>query len=62
MNQYENEKELLTPKEATQLLGICLTTLWLWVRQGKIKKYALTPRSIRYKRSELLALIDSSEI
>lgn len=44
--------ELLTRKEACELLQIDQSTLWHWTNKGKIKAYGIANRRY-YKRSEL---------
>ena len=53
-----NHTETPTPqnlraKEASNYLSIGLSTLWLYVRQGKLKPIKLSPRVTIFKRSEL---------
>ena len=47
-------------KEAHKYLGVGLSTLWLYVKQGKIKAYKLSDRVTIFKRSELEAFINVS--
>ena len=47
-------------KEAHKYLGVGLSTLWLFVKQEKIKAYKLSDRVTIFKRSELDAFIDAS--
>jgi excisionase family DNA binding protein len=59
-----NNKELqiaynLRAKEACKYLGIGLSTLWLYVKQGKIKPIKLSPRVTIFKKSELDNFINS---
>ena len=53
LKNQEVTDDLLTPKETCALLKIDPSTLWLWVKKGKIKKYAVGRRKY-YKRSEIL--------
>ena len=46
--------ELLTRKEAAELLGISRPTLDQWAKQGKVSKYHLDGL-VRLKKSELVA-------
>jgi len=52
--------ENMRAKEASQYLACGLSTLWLWVKQNKIKAYKLSDRVTIFKRSELDAFIDAS--
>lgn len=54
--------ENIRAKEAHKYLGCGLSTLWLWAKQGKIKAYKLSDRVTIFKRSELEAFINSSEV
>lgn len=52
--QLKNDQdELLTRIEASELLKIDLSTLWHWTNKGKVKAYAISSRRY-YKRSELI--------
>ena len=52
LNQNAND-ELLTRKEACELLQINSSTLWAWNNKGKVKAYGIANRRY-YKRSELI--------
>ena len=52
--------ENMRAKEASQYLACGLSTLWLWVKQRKIRAYKLSDRVTIFKRSELDAFIDAS--
>jgi hypothetical protein len=47
------DEELLTKKQACDLLKIKETTLWRWQKQGRIDCYKISKNNY-YKRSELL--------
>jgi excisionase family DNA binding protein len=47
------EKEILTPEEVCELLGIDVSTLWRWRNDGRVKAYGIAGRRY-YKRSEIL--------
>lgn len=49
----EPTEDLLTPKEACQLLRVTSTTLWRYAKDGKIKPIGIGAKRY-YKRSELL--------
>jgi len=51
--QETDKTDLLTPKEAVQLLRISIPTLWRWEKKGKVKCYGICGKRY-YKRSELL--------
>lgn len=47
------EKEILTPKEVCEMLGIDESTLWHWRQKGKIKAHGIMGKRF-YKRSEIM--------
>ncbi|MCC7014863.1 MAG: helix-turn-helix domain-containing protein [Planctomycetes bacterium] len=54
----QNEQhELLPLSEASRRLGVCLTTLRTWVREGRVPSYRVGKRFIRINWHELLAAI-----
>jgi excisionase family DNA binding protein len=57
----EDEVILLTRKETIKILGITLPTLRAWTVAGKIPCYRISSR-IRYKRSEVIAYVESGLI
>jgi len=54
--------EHLRPKEAHKYLGIGLSTLWLYVKQEKIKAIKLSDKVTIFKKSDLDAFIASKEV
>ena len=54
--------ENMRAKEASQYLACGLSTLWLWVKQNKIKAYKLSDRVTIFKKEELDALINGVEV
>ena len=59
-----NHTETPTPqhlraKEASKYLGIGLSTLWLYVKQGKIKPIKLSKRVTVFKKIELDDFVNS---
>jgi excisionase family DNA binding protein len=64
MNTGKRE-EILTSREARELLKIGRTKLWRLTRENTIPAYRLgdgKKSSLRYKRSELLAWLDQNRI
>jgi excisionase family DNA binding protein len=64
MNTGKRE-EILTSREARELLKIGRTKLWRLTRENTIPAYRLgdgKKSSLRYKRSELLAWLDQKRI
>jgi excisionase family DNA binding protein len=51
--------ENLRAKEASQYLGIGLSTLWLYAKQGKLKPIKLSQRVTIFKKSDLDQFINS---
>ena len=51
--------EYLTTQQAADVLGVERTTVWRFVRDGKLVKYAPpgNPRIVRYRRSDVEALL-----
>jgi len=47
-------------KEASSYLACATSTLWLWVKQGKIKAYRLSDRVTIFKKEDLDNFINSS--
>lgn len=48
-----NPDDLLTPKEASDLLRCSITTLWRYEKAGKVKSLSMGGKRY-YKRSELM--------
>ena len=58
-------EEILTSREARELLKIGRTKLWELTRTNKIPAYRVGPgknAGLRYKRTELLAWLDQNQI
>ena len=53
-------KQNLRAKEAHKYLGVGLSTLWLYVKQGKLKAYKISDRVTIFKKEELDAFINAS--
>lgn len=47
------QKDLISRKEALELLGVSSSTLWLYEKENKIKGYGVKGKRY-YKRSEIL--------
>lgn len=50
------------PREAAKMLCIGLSTIWLFIKQGKLKSHKLSERVTIIKHSDLLAFIDGRNI
>ena len=61
-NKVAQQVENMRAKEASQFLACGKSTLWLWVKQGKIKGYRISDRVTIFKRSELEAFIDGGAV
>ena len=48
----------LRAREAHKYLGVGLSTLWLYVKQGKIKAYKISDRVTVFKKEDLDAFIN----
>jgi predicted DNA-binding transcriptional regulator AlpA len=58
--QYVPDDPLLTAAESATEAGIGLSTFWRDVRAGRLPPaYRVTPRSPRWRRSELRAAVDA---
>ncbi len=65
MKPRENEEEILTSREAQELLKIGRTKLWELTRKNLIPAYRLgngTRSSLRFKRSELMAWLEQNRV
>jgi predicted DNA-binding transcriptional regulator AlpA len=58
-NSKDQDKQWLNTKEASQFLGIGLTTLWTYRKQGKIKGRKIGHK-VYYDSSELNNLLKNS--
>ena len=56
----ESEEDLITRKEACELLNVTDVTIWTWSKQGKIPTYKVGAK-IYLKRSEVMNLIDQNK-
>jgi excisionase family DNA binding protein len=64
-NESANNNEWLTASEAAQYLKVKVRTLLLWVRQGKVKAFALsgTKRRVwRFRHRDLNAALLESPV
>jgi len=55
-------KENYRAKEAAVYIGVGLSTIWLWAKQGKITAYKLSDRVTIFKRDELDAFINGGAV
>ena len=64
-SQTDDRDEILTSREAQELLKIGRTTLWDLTRRNHIPAYRAgsgKKSGLRYKRSELLAWLDDNRV
>ena len=54
--------ENLRPKEASKYLGVGLSTIWLYAKQGKFKPIKLSKRVTIFKKSDLDNFINSRSV
>lgn len=52
---------MLDAREAAELLGVKLSTVYQWKCQRRLAAIKLFGRALRFRRSELLKLISDSE-
>jgi len=65
MSSHAETDEILTSKEARELLKIGRTKLWELTRENLIPAYRVgngKTASLRYRRAELLAWLDQNRI
>lgn len=55
-NQPITPNEYMSRKEVCKMLGINLSTLWVWTNKGKLKSYGIGNR-VYYKRAEVDAAV-----
>jgi len=57
--EMENQKRYLRAREVAEYLGIALSTVWLYAKQGKLKAKKLSERVTVFDKEEIdkLALI-----
>jgi len=64
-NSYDRDDEILTSREAQELLKIGRTKLWDLTRRNLIPAYRLgdgSRASLRFKRSELMAWLERNRV
>lgn len=54
------ERELLSPGEASAMLGFSYKTLWRWWREGKIRAVRFPSGRLRYYRSDIEQMLGKS--
>lgn len=52
--------ENMRAKEASKYLGVGLSTIWLYVKQGKIRAFKISDRVTIFKKEELDAFINAN--
>jgi excisionase family DNA binding protein len=52
-----NDQELIDANEGARLTGLRAQTLYRLARQGRLTRFHVLRRSIRFDRSEVLALV-----
>jgi excisionase family DNA binding protein len=52
------ERDYYTVAEAAQRLNVSHSTVWRWVRSGKLPAYRVGSRNIRIKQSELDKMVE----
>jgi len=57
MEETKNHKQHYRAKEAAEYLGIALSTVWLYAKQGRLSPIKLSPRITVFKKSDLDNLI-----
>ena len=57
MRETKDHKQNYRAKEAAEYLGIALSTVWLYARQGRLNPIKLSPRITVFKKDDLDQLI-----
>lgn len=60
MTTQNEQATLLTEAQAAEVLKVRNKTIGDWSRSGKLKRVVLSPRCIRYRASDIQALIDAA--
>ncbi len=56
------EKQNYRAKEAASYLGVALSTIWLYAKQGRLHPIKLSPRITVFKKEDLDRLISDGEV
>ncbi len=57
--QPKEQEDLITRKEACEMLNVTDVTIWTWAKQGKIPTYKVGAK-VYLKRSEVMSLVESN--
>lgn len=57
-SQFTDLPEMITRKQAAKMIGVSVTTLDMWTREGRLRKHRIG-RTVRFKRDELIASFKS---
>lgn len=58
----DNTTQNYRPREVSKLLGCGLSTVWLYIKQGKLKSYKLSERVTIVKHKDLDAFINGGAV
>lgn len=56
MSEEQKHKNNYRAKEAAEYLGVALSTVWLYAKQGRLTPIKLSPRITIFKKEELDSL------
>lgn len=59
---HQNQINFISYAQAAKMLGVAVVTIKKWAASGKIKRYAVTHRSVFLDKSEILELIKNSKV
>jgi len=59
---YEARKKYLRAKEVSEYLGIALSTVWAYAKDGRLTPKKLSPRVTVFSIKEIDNLIDNYEV
>jgi len=54
-------KQLLTPVQVAEMLGLSEFTIYRYIKAGKIKTIKLTPRNFRIEKEELKKFLEKNK-
>jgi len=58
-NTTQQSNRLLTPEEAAKHIGVTLSTIWRYCREGGLPHIRITSRCYRVRQSDLEAFLNS---
>ena len=56
VDPLKGQNDLLSKQQVSKLLGISLSTLWRWTRDGKLNAYGIENR-VYYKKEDIITAL-----